>query len=78
MRGLLINWRFTSLEKGIIQSVKCPHCGKLLRKGHKLCVNCRQDPRKALVTDQTGVTKLPVLNVKVSMNQIVLRVHLVE
>ena len=58
MRGLLINWRFNSLEKGITKSVKCPHCGKLLRKGHKLCVNCRQDPRKALVTDQTGGHKI--------------------
>ena len=54
----LLNWRLIPLERGIIQAVKYPHCGKLLRKGHKLCVNCRQDPRKALVTDQTGGEKI--------------------
>ncbi len=54
----LPNWKLIALERGIIQAEKCPHCGKLLRKGHKLCVNCRQDPRKALVTDQTGGNKI--------------------
>ncbi len=51
MSKLLLNWRLAIVEKGLDDGRRCPLCGKILRKDHKVCAICRQDSDKALVTE---------------------------
>ncbi|HUT80243.1 MAG TPA: zinc ribbon domain-containing protein [Candidatus Bathyarchaeia archaeon] len=60
----IINWKIVSIAKNIDQPMKCPHCGKLLKKGKVICVYCKQDSRKSIKGFDTSETKIECPNCK--------------